>query len=374
MLDQIKSVLEIGALTLGKFEVTVGQLAAALVAVVLGFLLRRIARAVLDRLRRITDKTKTAWDDIVFDAIEKPLGFAFIVAGVGAALLLLDPPEAPVNIKRFVEAGLRAMAAVIVVWFALRLIDGVALQLQKIAAKTESKLDDQVLPILRTSAKVFAVLIGAMVIVQNLGYSIGSLLAGLGLGGAAIALASKDTVANLFGSLVIFIDRPFQIGDWVAIGSIEGTVEEVGLRTTRIRTFANSLITLPNHLLTTSSIENWSAMQKRRISVNVGVTYGTSPSQMNELVKRFRKVLENDDRILQDFFLVNFNNFGPSSLDVFVYCFTKTTNWAEYLQVRQEVFLEFMKVVDELGLSFAFPSQSLYLEKVPESMPTALAS
>ncbi len=372
MLEHVKSMLEIGALSLGSFEVSVGQLLAALVAVLAGFLFRRLGQAGLNRMRRLTEKTKTAWDDIVFDALEKPLGFAFVIAGVGTALLLLDPPEAPVNIRRFLEAGLRAMAAVVLVWFVLRLVDGAADELSKIASKTESKLDDQALPIIRTSAKVFAVLIGAMVVVQNLGYSIGSLLAGLGLGGAAIALASKDTVANLFGSLVIFIDRPFQIGDWIKIGGIEGTVEEVGLRTTRIRTFANSLITLPNHLLTTSAIENWSAMEQRRISVNIGVTYGTSPDKLDELVKRFRQVLIDDERIAQDFFLVSFNNFGPSSLDIFVYCFTKTTNWAEYLQVRQEVFLQFMKVVEELGLSFAFPSQSLYVEKLPDDLHKAL--
>ena len=211
-----------------------------------------------------------------------------------------------------------------------------------------------------------------MLVIQNLGYSIGSLLAGLGIGGAALALASKDTVANLFGSIVIFIDRPFQIGDWIEIGSIEGTVEEVGLRTTRIRTFANSLITLPNHTLTTSAIENWSAMQKRRIKLSVGITYGAKPSQISALVEGFRRIIRENDQLRQDFFLVYFRDFGPSALEIFVYCFTKTTVWSEYLEVRQQLLLAFMEEVEAQGLSFAYPTQSIHLESVPDSLLEAM--
>ncbi|MBN1758779.1 MAG: mechanosensitive ion channel family protein [Chitinispirillaceae bacterium] len=124
------------------------------------------------------------------------------------------------------------------------------------AKRTESKLDDQLIPIVRRSSKVFFFVIGVVLVLQNMGYSVGSLIAGLGIGAVAIAMASKDTVANLFGSLMIFLDKPFHIGDWIEMGSIEGTVEVVGLRTTRIRTFANSLITMPNSMFTTGAINN----------------------------------------------------------------------------------------------------------------------
>jgi MscS family membrane protein len=195
---------------------------------------------------------------------------------------------------------------------------------------------------------------------------VGSLLAGLGIGGVAIALASKDTVANLFGSLVIFLDKPFQIGDWIEMGSIEGTVEEVGLRTTRVRTFANSLITIPNAKFTTEAVNNWSRMKKRRIKMTVGLTYDATPDKVEEAVLRIREIIAADEKIRNDFYLVNFDNLGPSSLDLFVYCFTETTNWAEFLQAKQEFLLKIMRAVEELGLEFAFPTQTLHVESLPE--------
>lgn len=361
-------------ITIGSFELEVWRIGAALLAVFSGLVLNRIARLVLKKLKVFQEKTKTRWDDVLIHAIDRPIRVGLTWAGVGIALLVLPFPEEPLDIHHFIEAVLKGLGAALAVWFSLRLIDGVMQELTRMAEGTESKLDDQVLPIIRTTLKVVAVIIGAMLVIQNLGYSIGSLLAGLGLGGAAIALASKDTVANLFGSLVIFIDRPFQIGDWVKIGSIEGTVEEVGLRTTRIRTFANSLITLPNHTLTTSAIENWSQMQKRRISMTVGVTYDSKPEQLEELVEAFREVIRNDENLKQDFFLVNFQNFGASSLDIFIYCFTNTTVWAEYLDARQELLLKFMQEVESRGMSFAFPSQSLYVETVPDALTSAFGA
>jgi MscS family membrane protein len=199
-----------------------------------------------------------------------------------------------------------------------------------------------------------------------MGYSVGSLLAGLGIGGFAVAMASKDTVANLFGSLVIFLDKPFQIGDWIEMESTEGTVEEVGLRTTRIRTFANSLVTVPNLLFTSHTVNNWSRMKKRRIKMTIGITYSTSAKKVDELVNRIRQLIENDEHIRNDFYLVNFDSFGPSSLGIFVYCFTATTNWADFLQAKQEFMLNIMDCVKELGLEFAFPTQSIHVESLPD--------
>nr|WP_255216859.1 mechanosensitive ion channel family protein [Pseudenhygromyxa sp. WMMC2535] len=175
----------------------------------------------------------------------------------------------------------------------------------------------------------------------------------------------------MFGSIVIFVDRPFQVGDWVEIGEHEGTIEEVGLRVTRIRTFANSLITIPNSTLTTTAINNWSRMQKRRIKLTIGVTYDATPDQLKAAVDGILEALHGDRRIAQDFMLVNFTNFGASSLEIFVYCFTLTTRWDEYMQIREEVLFEFMRRLHDLGLSFAFPSQSLYIESMPPGRPQA---
>jgi MscS family membrane protein len=308
----------------------------------------------------------------LFTALQKPAEWAVMVLGLYVAFSILPIPEKPIDIKRFVEALLSGASVALVIWFAIRLTDGLASILADKAARSETKLDDQLVPILRRSSKVFLVVIGIVLVLQNMGYSVGSLLAGLGIGGVALAMASKDTVANLFGSLVIFLDKPFQIGDWIEMDDIEGTVEEVGLRTTRVRTFANSLITVPNLLFTTKSTNNWSRMKKRRIKMSIGVTYSSSPDKIHRLVERIREIIDADEKIHSDFYLVNFDNFGPSSLDIFIYCFTVTTNWAEFLQAKQELMLKVMRAVEALGLSFAFPTQSIHVESLPKEAPRAL--
>jgi MscS family membrane protein len=213
--------------------------------------------------------------------------------------------------------------------------------------------------------------------IQNLGYSISGLLASLGIGGLAVALAAKDTLSNIFGSFMIILDRPFHIGDWVKAGDMEGVVEEVGFRSTKIRTFAKTLITVPNNIIANLAIDNFSRMPNRRIKLNVGVTYETSPAQMRRAVSLIREMLTNHPAIQQDFFLVNFTDFGASSLDIMVYCFTTTTVWGEYLDARENVCLKIMDILEELGLEIAFPSRSVYLrgeQEKKEALPTVSAT
>jgi MscS family membrane protein len=338
---------------------------AAFGAIFIGFLGKKMVALIIGHFIKLTQKTKFAFDDVLFTALSKPAEWAVMIGGLYVALSILPIPNKPVDVKKFIEAAVNGTVVALVVWFAIRLVDGLADLWVEKAKDTDSKLDDQLVPIVRRSSKVFFFVIGIVLVLQNMGYSVGSLLAGLGIGGVAIAMASKDTVANLFGSLVIFLDKPFHIGDWIEMSDVEGTVEEVGLRTTRIRTFANSLVTIPNSLFTTKAINNWSRMKKRRIKMTVGVTYDTSPEKLNELVNAIRSIIKEDDKIHNDFYLVNFDNFGPSSLDLFIYCFTVTTNWAEFLQAKQEFMLKIMGVVSTLGLSFAFPTQSVHVESLP---------
>ena len=160
---------------------------------------------------------------------------------------------------------------------------------------------------------------------------------------------------------MIILDRPFHIGDWIKAGEMEGVVEEIGFRSTKIRTFAKTQISVPNNIIANMALDNFSRMPKRRIKLNVGVTYETTPPQMQKAVQNIRQMLEKHPGIHQEFMLVNFTDFGPSSLDILVYCFTVTTEWAEYLRVRQEIALNIMIILEEIGLEIAFPSQSLYL-------------
>ena len=338
----------------------------AFLAILAGFLLKWITSLALGKLGKVADRTRFKFDDIVLGALDRPLGWGFVLGGVYVSIVLLPFPTEPVDVSRFLVAMCTGAATLLGVWFCLRLIDGFGEYLQARAAKTESKLDDQIVPIARRSLKVFLVLFGAVLFLQNLGYSVGSLIAGVGIGGAALAFAAKDTLANFFGVLVIFLDRPFQIGDWIEVDGQEGTVEEIGLRITRIRTFANSLLTIPNHKFTGGVINNWSQMKKRRIKMTVGVTYDTSPEKMEELVERIRQLIRDDERIHSDFFLVNFDQFGASSMDVFVYCFTKTTERGAFLDAKQAFMLDIMRVVGDMGLELAFPTQTVHVASMPD--------
>lgn len=345
--------------------ITVKVYLCAFLAILGGFLARWIVTTVLGGIAKGAGKTRTEIDDMLIRAFVRPAGWACLLGGLYAALLILPLPSEPVDIRKFSDSLVKGFSILIIIWCAGLLLDGL-IQIWKIRADaSDSRIDDQLVPLVHKAGKVFLYVVGIVLFLQNLGYSVASLIAGLGLGGAAIALASKDTLANFFGSVVVFVDRPFHVGDWIEMDGIEGTVEEVGLRTTRIRTFANSLITMPNSMLTTTAIENWSRMKKRRIKMNVGVTYSTSPEKMEQLVEGIRAIIAADEAMDHEYYLVYFNAFGPSSLDVFIYCFTRSTVWAEYLAARQNFMLKIMRLVDELDLEFAFPTQTLHVESMP---------
>jgi MscS family membrane protein len=200
-------------------------------------------------------------------------------------------------------------------------------------------------------------------VIQNLGYSVSSLLAGLGIGGLAVALAAQESLGNFFGSISIIADRPFKVGDWIQVGDrVDGDVEEIGLRSTRVRTWSKSQLTIPNKVMAGEIIENWSRMPKRRVKQIVGVTYETKPEDMGALVEDIRELLRADEDVHQEFILVNFTDFGASSLDILVYYFTKTTKWLEHMDVRQRINLKIMKAVNARGLSIAFPTRTVYFE------------
>jgi MscS family membrane protein len=167
----------------------------------------------------------------------------------------------------------------------------------------------------------------------------------------------------MFGSVTIFTDRPFQVGDWIKASGVEGYVEDVGFRSTRIRTFDKTLVSVPNSKLAGNTIENMDARPVRRVKMTVGVTYETKSDQMRKAVEAVREILRSHQGIWQDYWLVYFTDFGASSLDIFIYYFTKSKVWAEYLEVRQDVNLKIMSKLEEMGLEIAFPSQTVYLKK-----------
>jgi MscS family membrane protein len=204
--------------------------------------------------------------------------------------------------------------------------------------------------------------VGVIFVLQNMDVDVGSLLAGASLGGLAFTLAARDTVANLFGSISIFADRPFQVGDWVIIEGHEGVVEEVGMRSTRIRTFYSSLVSIPNSVVANAAVDNYGMRQFRRCMVTLGVTYGTTPAQMRAFVEGIRAILQANERVRKDAYEVSFRNFGASGLEVLLYFFFSTDTWSDELAQRENIFLEVLRLAEQLDVHFAFPTQTLHIE------------
>jgi MscS family membrane protein len=340
-----------------------GQLALACLIVLLAVALRRVfSTVVVAWLRRLAARTGSKLDDALLTALDGPIGLAFLIAGLFGAVVVLNLPVEPTNVRRFFYSILKALVAIDGTWFAFRFIDALAEFLAESARRTDSRLDDQLIPLFRKAAKIFMSVLAVIFVIQNLGYSVASLVAGLGIGGLALALAAQQTLSNLFGSITILVDRPFAVGDWIEGTDFEGIVEEIGLRSTRIRTFAKTQVSIPNAVLANAIVNNWSRMPVRRFKMTIGVTYGTTASQLEAAVEGIRRILREHPGVQPDSSLVNFTEFGSSSLDIFVYYFTNTTVWADSLAVRQDINLKIMRLLESLGVRVALPARTVYLK------------
>jgi len=313
--------------------------------------------------QKLASRTQTQLDNLLLEAAEKPAGWLIIILGVVATVHVLNPPQTTFPLISLAHTGGRIASIVVGSWFLWRLLEGFTAYFAARAEQTETILDDQLVPFVSKTLKMFLIITAVLVVAQNMGYSISGLLASLGIGGIAVAMAARDTIANVFGSIMILVDRPFTINDWIRTGEFEGIVEEVGFRSTRIRTFAKTLVNVPNSSLANMVIDNISAMPKRRVKMNIGVTYSTTPAQVQQAIEGIKAILGKHPGVDQEFSLVNFDQFEDSSLSIFLYYFTTTTQWGEYLQVRQEINIEIMKLLEGLEIDFAFPTRTVHLEQ-----------
>jgi MscS family membrane protein len=313
--------------------------------------------------KKITARTKTMLDDVMFTAAEKPASKLILIIGIILTVHVLQPPAESFPIIGFVDQAGRVLSIVIGVWFLWRIIEGLAVYFTARAKQSDSSLDDQLVPFIAKTLRIFLVMTAVLVVAQNMGYSVSGLLASLGIGGIAIAMAAKDTIANIFGSIMLLIDRPFRVGDWIKTGEFEGVVEEIGFRSTRIRTFARTLVNVPNSQLANMVIDNIDARSERRIKMRIGLTYDTTPAKMDAAIKGIEQILCDHPGVDQKYKLVKFDEFEDSSLSIFLYYFSSSKVWADYLQVRQEVNMQIMELLQELGLEFAFPTRTLLFER-----------
>lgn len=275
--------------------------------------------------------------------------------------------QLPIEIVSYMVIFLNATKPFIVTIIFYYLVDILSLYLEKLAMKTESTLDDQLVPLVRKTMKTFVVIIGSLFILKHgLQLDIVPFLTGLSIGGLAFALAAQDTIKNFFGSIMIFIDKPFQVGDWITSGDLDGTVEEVGFRSTRVRTFRNSLVYIPNGKLADATIDNHGLRKYRRFNSTITLTYDTPPELLDLYVKGLREVVTAHAHTRKDFYNIYFNNMSAYSLDIMFYVFFEVGTWQEELQCRHDLLIQTVKLANSIGVRFAFPTQTLNMETFPE--------
>lgn len=343
------------------YDIAVWRLAGFVSTLVLGLFLKNyLLERILGRLDLLLDRTSTRIDNKLIRAVRQPLSWVIFVLAVYIALEFLKLPS---EMEELTTVVLQSLGTLAVAWMLYRAIDVAGLLLTQYTAQTESEMDDQLVPLVRRVLRVLLIALCVITIIQQWGYDVTSLIAGLGIGGIALALGAQETLSNWFGSIMIFTDRPFLPGDWVKSKHGEGIVEEVGMRSTKIRTFEKTVITVPNSEVAASAVENVSSRPHRRFKKKFGLLCSTSADQMEQIVDGFRTTLEEHDFIDATSVLVYFEDMGDFTLDVFVHCFIETTDYPVYLRVKQEIFLAFMRIVADAGSDFAFPTQTVQLEK-----------
>ena len=327
-----------------------------ILALVVGKLIYWICKNVV---RALTAKTDTRLDDLIVDMIEEPVVFAVTVAGVWYGLIQLHFAD---GVRSFIDSCVEFMLVVAVTWFVARLLDAIFRNyLAPLAEKSETDLDDQLLPIVRTGSNAAVWSIGIIVGLNNAGYNVGALLAGLGIGGLALAMAAKDTVSNIFGGFTIFTDEPFKLNDRVKVAGIDGMVREIGLRSTRIETLEGRIVTMPNATFAGTPVENVSREPSRKVVMNLGLTYDTSVSGMEDAMTIVRSIAQEHPGITEDI-RVAFDQFGDSAMNILFIYFIRSGE--DILATQTAVNMAILRRFKEAGLEFAYPTQTIYAKQI----------
>ncbi len=309
-------------------------------------------------LKKMAQKTKSRIDYIIVDIIEEPLVLTIVIIGIwyGLKILALSP-----DIKTFFERIFNVVVVFNVAWFINRFLNSLINEyLVPLAKKSKGDLDDQIINIIRKGLRIIIWIIAIIVALNNSGYDVGAVLAGLGLGGLAFALAAQDTLSNLFGSLTILTDKPFRSGERIVINDYDGYVIEVGLRSMRLRTLAGRIVTIPNSAVANSVVENISSEPSRKIVMNIGLTYDTDHDHMEKAMSIIREIARENDAI-EDRIILYFSSFGDFSLNLeFIYYIKKS---ADIFETQTDINLAVLKEFNENKLEFAFPTQTIYTKQ-----------
>ena len=262
---------------------------------------------------------------------------------------------------------LKALILIGIINFGLKCALMISFLLERKAQKTKGKFDDLLAQVIGKTLKIIVYTVGFIIGADLFGLPLNSIVTGLGIGGIAVAMAAKDTIANIFGFVTIVTDRPFNIGDWVKVQRSEGTVEKLGFRSTQIRTFYNSVISIPNSTFLNSSVDNMGLRKYRRFSTNLSLTYSSEADDIESFCEGVRELIRQHPQTRKDYFFVTLNNLSDSSLDILLYCFFEVESWDEELAARHRLLVDILRLAKQLSVNFAFPTQTLFMSKETDS-------
>ena len=358
--------------TTGVLGHSVGDILIAIAIFGVFFVLRGLfTRFVIAVADRWVDRTETKIDDYIRDAIRNPLRFLFLALGFFFATEYLAFEDVA---RTFAQNLNRSLIIIAIFWALFNCVTPVSQGLKML----ERLLTPEILNWLIAGAKTAVVLIAVATILQTWGIQVAPIIAGLGLFGVAVALGAQDLFKSLIGGMSILIERRFGFGDWIKVdGVVEGTVEKIGFRSTLVRQFDKAPVYVPNQHLSDNSVINYSAMTYRRISWLIGVEYRTTHEQLQRICEDIEAYISSTEDFAQPPaapLFVRIDSFGPSSIDILVYCFTRSTSWGDWLEVKQALAYRIKQIVEGAGTGFAFPSQSVYLETLPPAIDEIVAS
>ncbi|MGB8002544.1 MAG: mechanosensitive ion channel family protein [Anaerobacillus sp.] len=323
-------------------------------------IMRKIfAKYIFNLFLKLSRKSSTEFFTHLFLAFERPVRMLFVIFGLYLAVRYVSFLD---HHNAFFEQIMRSSLIFLGAWGLYNFSSASSLFFHTVNDKYNLKIDQLLIPFLSKTIRFLIVAMTFSVIAGEFHYDVNGFITGLGLGGLAFALAAKETIENFFGGIVIITEKPFSIGEWIKTPSVEGVVEDITFRSTKVRTFAQALVTVPNARLANENITNWSKMGKRQITFHIGVTYDTPSDRLETCIDRIEKMLRNHEDIHPETIFVSFDEFNHSSLDIFLYFFTNTTTWGDFLNVKQDVNFKIMRILEEEHVSFAFPTQTLHVE------------
>jgi MscS family membrane protein len=326
-----------------------------------GWAFRPLLQLIIRNLKKLSQKFHAAPDSFFSQLlslnIEKPL--ASLIIGV-FWLAAIDSLEFPAKFAKYFELLAKLWIVLNLIFLCYRMVDALGFLMSRWAKRSESTADDQLVPFAKKALKVVVIILGVLVFMQNVGINVAALLAGLSLGGVALALAAQDTFANLFGSITIFFDNPFKVGDHIKVGGAEGVVEEIGFRSTRIRSFVSTLITIPNSIVAKEVIDNWGVRQSRRIRFVLNLHYDTPQASIEQFCDTLKYYLKNDPNVVPGSDVVSFTTLGASSLDVLVQYFIHVKEYQQELDQVKKLNYEILSSAKKLNIEFAYPTQTIY--------------